>query len=206
MKRSILLLCALLALMCILPAASLAENLVMGDIDGEVINLGAFSLTIGRGDICEVKTEERIVGEPWKFFYPSYDYEATLHSNMNVIWTDKGVLTDIPDDTDGLQLFAQSTAEGTVTEAGKLGIPCTIVSATAKDNIIINGIEFRAIEHVLDWDYTQYTQGRVGTVRTTNLQLFTNLADGGYIITLTTYTDEDVELLMNLLSTIAPNN
>lgn len=204
MKKTTLIIATLLLSLCLLPVSGLAENLVMGDIDGEVIDLGAFSLTIGNGDICEVKSEERVNGDVWMVFYPAYDFNTALHSNMNVIWMDGSVLAQLPKDAAGMEDFALTTANNSAAQVAQMGVPCTVISAAALDNIVLNDIEFRSTRHVSEWDYTDLTQGAVGKTQLTTTQLFADFSDGGYIITLTTYTDADLELLMNLLSTIAP--
>ncbi|MBE5778872.1 MAG: hypothetical protein E7331_06015 [Clostridiales bacterium] len=204
MKKVSLLLAALLVVLCMMPAASLAENLIFGDIDGEVLDFDAFTLTLSNGDICQMGEKQH--GALWATIYPEYDPSSQTHPNMNIIWSMLPLLPELPDNEADMQAFSATTAEDTAAQVAEMGIPCTVISATVLDNMVINGVEFRGIQHISNWDYTEYSQGAIGEMQLTTTQFFADFPEGGYVFTLTSYDVPHMNAMMEILETIMPKN
>lgn len=169
------------------------------EVTGEVLDLGDFTLVLGDNDVYQ--PGEKASGEIMAYVYPNYSMTNATHANMNFIWIDGSLESELNENN--MQQFADTTITNSIKEINGMGIPCELVSAEPMKQVTVSGKEGFMLEYTSNWDYTEYTGGKLGLTQLTTIQLYVDLGDkGSYIISMAATDADQLNSLINVLKTL----
>lgn len=176
------------------------EDQPVSTANGEMLDLGDFTLVLQEKDLYQPGSE-KISGEIMAYVYPNYSATDATHANMNFIWVDSPLGNELNESN--MQQFAESTIDAAIKEVNNMGIPCELVSTQPMKKVTIGGKDAYMLEYVSDWDYTEYTGGRLGLTQLTTIQLYVDMGNGeSYVISMGATDADQLNSLVTLLNTI----
>ena len=183
----------LLSLMLLLPAIALGE--AASNPDAYAVEFDDFTITLNATDALQ--KGEKVNGQVLFMLYPDYDETATMHPNINGVWTSEDVrnmgnVTPADFGNLVLQQSVQGLAAQGIAVANELLLSAERNEATGHMTLIMS----------YDADYTAVGLDLKATLYMVQIYVPLGGDAGSYIFTLTGSSMEDVDALLNKLDAI----
>ncbi|MBP3454568.1 MAG: hypothetical protein J6M20_12785 [Clostridia bacterium] len=183
----------LLSLMLLLPAIALGE--AASNPDAYAVEFDDFTITMNATDALQ--KGEKANGQVLFMLYPDYDETATMHSNINAVWTSEDVsaLGEIDATTFGNLVLTQS-AQGLAAQGVAVSNEALLIAERDEETGSMTLIMS------YDADYTAAGLDLKATLYMVQLYVPMGGDAGSYIFTLTGSSMEEVDALLNKLDAI----
>ena len=183
----------LLSLMLLLPAIALGE--AASNPDAYAVEFDDFTITLNATDALQ--KGEKVNGQVLFMLYPDYDETATMHPNINGVWTSEDVsnMGNVTP-TDFGNLVLQQSVQGLAAQG--VAVSNEALLTAERDE------ETGSMTLIMSYDADYSGAGLDLKVTLYMVQLYVPLGGdaGSYIFTLTGSSMEDVDALLNKLDVI----